>query len=423
MKSPQIVDALDISGHWSIEMNMEELIWRQLRATGLLASHNTVDVVAIGKASVPMARHVRALLGSRISRHIVLTNGENTLSLDATNENIVVGDHPVPGERSLAAGTAIINFFDDPSVSDVTLFLISGGASSICVVPEDPLTLTDLADLWRSALATGIDITTLNQLRAATSRISGGAILRRVRTPSCQSLIMVDNVTSGPRWVASGLTYEYRPQRSEVVKLIELIERSGSPLEEKILAAFEHRSRIMSQPVDTIVKNSVVAEPAMMLECARRRAQQLGYRVIDVGAQIDGDVANVVNDWSRTIERERARGDSICVIGVGEVTVNVHGSGRGGRCQEFAWRMAAVLQHLDRTGVFVARASDGRDFMAGVAGAWVNESTQSRAKTRDLVWSEILAANDSFRALEALGQIIDGAPTGWNLCDLYVAVL
>jgi glycerate-2-kinase len=46
-----------------------------------------------------------------------------------------------------------------------------------------------------------------------------------------------------------------------------------------------------------------------------------------------------------------------------------------------------------------------------------------RATTRGLDWAEVVAQNDSFRALDALGQIIDGGPTGWNLCDLYVALV
>lgn len=423
MNSKQLADALNISSFWLSEFQIDELLQRQLSATGLLDDHSTIDVVAIGKASRTMVTSARSILGSRITRQIVMSNDErNTISKEL-EEQLVIGDHPVPGAMSLAAGAQLLKFLASPTASEVTLFLISGGASSICALPEVPLTLDDLADIWKAALEAGIHITTLNQLRAATSAIAGGAVLRRVRTPKCQALIMVDNVISGPRWVASGLTYEYQPLRGEVVKLVELINRSGSVLEEKILKAFEHRSLVMTQPVATDVDNSVVADPSMMLECARARAQQLGYRIIDMGARIYGDVADVVDEWHRTIEQEKSHGDPICVIGVGEVTVQVRGSGRGGRCQEFAWRMASVLNDLDQPGVFVARASDGRDYLTGVAGAWVDQSTMSRATRREFDWTEIVTGNDSFRALDGLGQIIDGGPTGWNLCDLYVALV
>jgi glycerate 2-kinase len=423
MNSKQLVEALNISSLWLSEFQIDELLQRQLSATGLLDHHSMIDVVSIGKASRTMAKSVRSILGPRIARQIVMSNYESDTTFNELEEQLVIGDHPVPGTKSLAAGAQLLKFLAGSTASDVTLFLISGGASSICVLPEAPVTLDDLAEIWTAALEAGIHITTLNQLRAATSAIAGGAVLRSVRTPKCQALIMVDNVMSGPRWVASGLTYAYQPLRGEVVKLVELINRSESVLEEKILEAFERRSLVMTQPVATDVDNAVVAEPAMMLECARARAQELGYRIIDMGARIHGDVADVVDEWNRTISQELAHGGAICVIGVGEVTVQVRGSGRGGRCQEFAWRMASVLNDLDRPGVFVARASDGRDYLTGVAGAWVDQSTVNRATLRGFDWTEIVTRNDSFRALDGLGQIIEGGPTGWNLCDLYVALV
>jgi glycerate 2-kinase len=423
MNSKQLGDVLDISGQWMVELQMGELLRRQLGVLGLLDDDSTIDVVAIGKASIPMAHHVRSILGLRITSQLVITNDESVPSENSHERGLAIGDHPVPGLRSLKAGSQLVKFLDSGTRSDVTLFLISGGASSICALPEDPLTLEHLSEIWTAALEEGVDITSLNQLRASTSAIAGGAVLHYVRSPKCQSLIMVDNVISGPRWVASGLTYEYRPSREDVVKLVGIIHRSGTPLEEKILEAFENRVLVMAQPVATKVDNSVVAEPAMMLGRARSRATELGYRIVDVGAEIQGDVADIVKEWHSRIQQGLIYGEPLCVIGVGEVTVQIRGPGRGGRCQEFAWRMAGVLKELERNGVFVARASDGRDFLPGVAGAWVDQSTVQRATSQGLDWAEVVAQNDSFRALDALGQIIEGAPTGWNLCDLYVALV
>jgi glycerate 2-kinase len=423
MNLKQLGDALDISGQWTVELQMGKLLRHQLGVLGFLGDESTIDVVAIGKASIPMAHHVRSILGLRIARQLVVTNDESVTPENSHEREVAIGDHPVPGLRSLQAGSQLVKFLNSGTKSDVTLFLISGGASSICALPEEPLTLEHLSEIWTAALEEGTDITSLNQLRASTSALAGGAVLHHVRTPKCQSLIMVDNVISGPRWVASGLTYEFRPPREEVVKLVEIIRRSRTRLEEKILAAFENRVLVMAQPVATKVNNSVVAEPAMMLELARSRATELGYRIVDVGAEIHGDVADVVNEWHSRIRQGLVDGEPLCVIGVGEVTVQIRGKGRGGRCQEFAWRMAGELKDLKSDGVFVARASDGQEFLPGVAGAWVDHSTVQRATTRGLDWAEVVAQNDSFRALDALGQIIDGGPTGWNLCDLYVALV
>ena len=63
---------------------------------------------------------------------------------------------------------------------------------------------------------------------------------------------------------------------------------------------------------------------------------------------------------------------------------------------------------------------DGRDFVKGVAGAWVDETHVARAAaTRGIDWSRIAEQNDTFIGLRTLDQLIDGSSTGWNLCDIY----
>ena len=140
-------------------------------------------------------------------------------SLDADVE-FVIGEHPLPGLGSLMAGERLVEFLESSTDAECTIFLISGGASSLCALPQSPMELDDLHELFAAVLEAGADITTLNQLRAASSRIAGGAILRSVRTPRSLALIMVDNVVSGERWVASGLTFDYEPNRYDVEALL-----------------------------------------------------------------------------------------------------------------------------------------------------------------------------------------------------------
>jgi glycerate-2-kinase len=109
-----------------------------------------------------------------------------------------------------------------------------------------------------------------------------------------------------------------------------------------------------------------------------------------------------------------------CVIGVGEVSVRVRGTGRGGRCQALTWAMARELAELEGAS-FAAVATDGRDHVEGVAGAWCDSGTLERAKSLDLRHEVISKSCDTNRALGELDQLIAGVRTGWNLCDLYVA--
>ena len=422
MTNDLVADAKAISQQWLVELDLRRLIEQRLAAARILDAEFGVDVVAVGKAAREMSIATESILGARVSRTLVICDRESAES-EPRDARVVVGEHPVPGEGSLGAGRSLVAFLDAETGARCTLFLISGGASSLCTLPEQPLDLADLAVVWKSALESGADITTLNKVRASTSQIGGGRVLRHVRTELSYSLIMVDNVLSGAKWVASGLTYEFSPSADEVATLVANLNISDMALRERLMNASGRRSRAMATPITSLHENIVVAQPALILECARVEAKRRGYRVVEMGSDVRGDVRDVCAMWGEVIEASSHGRDPLCLIGVGEVTVRVRGSGSGGRCQEFAWLMAGSLAHLGRTSAFVARASDGRDYLAGVAGAWVDESTVQRAERLGIDWEQILVEHDSHRALDEVHQLLVGGHTGWNLCDVYVAIV
>ena len=409
-------NAISIAGSWLVTLDLAALSAAALADV----SEDRVDIVALGKAAAEMTDAASAVLGERVARRLIVSDGLHDPREDAV---VVVGEHPVPGAGSLAAAQRLIAFLGEPTDAQLTLFLVSGGASSLCARPADPLGLDGLAQLWRAALAAGVDITTLNRLRAATSMIAGGAVLRSVTTARSRTLIMVDNVVSGAPWVASGFTYEYRATPQEVADLLKRVNVPPGPLAERVEAAAATRRAVMRAEPATHHHNLVVADPALLLDEARSRAFELGYEVHSLGAAVQGDVEDAAARFGEVLAGLAGRSGRHCVIGVGEVTVHVRGSGVGGRCQEFAWTMAPMLANLGRPASFVARTSDGRDYVEGVGGAWVDADTTRRVRAAGLDWATIKRENDSHRGLDALGQLIEGAHTGWNLCDLYVVVL
>jgi hydroxypyruvate reductase len=396
-------------------LNLSSLIEDRLDDSSAL--EGSVDLVAIGKVSREMARAAHAVLGQRIRRTIVISDvGDDG---DTSKERVLIGEHPIPGAGSLRAGKEVTSFLVSDGHADSTLLLLSGGASSLCVLPAPPLTLDDLNRIWLAALRAGVDITTLNQIRATTSLIAGGAVLRYVRSTHSKSLILVDNVVSGARWVASAMTYEYRPSSDEVEALWATID-VDTALRTKMQSAFENRSGLMDVRPGLVHENVVVGEPAMMLRSAIEEASRREYHVIDMGARVIGDAQAVAREWGEVARNADAR---TVVVGVGEVTVQVEGGGEGGRCQELAWLMAKELGGHARPSAFVAKASDGRDYVEGVGGAWVSETTMARIGELGLDWSSVARTHDTYPAFRALGQLIEGGHTGWNLCDLYVALV
>jgi len=201
-------DARVICTDWLREMNLARLVDAQLVAAQVVDAD--VDLVAVGKASREMMAAASESLGSGVLRRLTICDAASA-ALGDLGDDVVVGEHPVPGEGSLAAGRALAAFLDEGSRASATIFLLSGGASSLCVMPVLPVDLDDLGAVFDASLASGADITTLNKVRAAVSMLGGGAVLRLVRTDRSLGLIMVDNVVSGAEWVASGLTYNFEP--------------------------------------------------------------------------------------------------------------------------------------------------------------------------------------------------------------------
>lgn len=412
-------DAVAISTHWLDETDLVALC--RARFGELELSDVTVDLVAIGKAAREMAGAATSLLGERVQRRLIVADERATPGRD--DPDVLIGEHPRPGWGSQRAGGALLAYLGEPTDAEVTLFLLSGGASSICVAPVAPVGVADLATLFDAAVTSGLDITALNQLRAAVSIIAGGGVLRHVRTPRSASVILVDNVISGARWVASALTYDYRPSREEVERLLGRVPWVDASWGEHLLEGAQRRVGLLMGPSATRHENVVLADPSLVLRGALDEARRRGYDLHDLGASVQGDVRDVASAWGAVVRDASIAGRATAVLGVGEVTVRVRGAGRGGRCQEFAWLMARELEDLEGEALFLARASDGRDYLQGVAGAWVDTATVSRAEALGVNWRAIATENDSNRALDRLGQLIEGGHTGWNLCDLYLVLL
>ncbi len=85
--------------------------------------------------------------------------------------------------------------------------------------------------------------------------------------------------------------------------------------------------------------------------------------------------------------------------------------------------MAGAFGTNERDVVAVARATDGRDFVRGIAGGWTDGETLRRARERGIDFSSVVRDHDSYSALFELGQLIPGGRTGWNLCDVYLTLV
>jgi glycerate 2-kinase len=167
---------------------------RDAVARALRGHGGPVSVIAIGKAAGSMALGAHDALGASIDATLVITkDGHADPALaDLPNLTLLESAHPVPDERSLAAGAELERRLArlDPRVQPV--FLISGGSSSLVESLREGQALAGLRALNEQGLAAGLDIATLNLRRAALSRLKRGGVARllegrRATRPPCSS--------------------------------------------------------------------------------------------------------------------------------------------------------------------------------------------------------------------------------------------
>ncbi|HET9473150.1 MAG TPA: DUF4147 domain-containing protein, partial [Steroidobacteraceae bacterium] len=90
-------------------------------------------VFAIGKAAAAMALGAHDALGARIRQMLIITkDGHSNPELARlAGVSILESAHPVPDERSLAAGAELVRRIASLDPGQYPIFLVSGGSSSL----------------------------------------------------------------------------------------------------------------------------------------------------------------------------------------------------------------------------------------------------------------------------------------------------
>ncbi|MFN6978720.1 MAG: MOFRL family protein, partial [Gemmobacter sp.] len=132
---------------------------------------------------------------------------------------------------------------------------------------------------------------------------------------------------------------------------------------------------------------------------------------------LTGDVAEAA---ARIVE---AGGAGVTLWG-GETTVQIRGTGQGGRNQELALRVAMLAEAAGWAPgwCFLSGGTDGRDGPTEAAGGIVDAGSLGRMRAAGIDPASALADNDSHRALAASGDLLMTGGTGTNVADLQILI-
>ena len=367
-------------------------------------------LVAIGKAASSMARGALAVLGEAIAAGLIITkhgHADDSLCSQSTVQ-CLEADHPVPGNDSLCAGAAMLDFIRRTPPDSRLLFLISGGASSLVEVLPPGLTLETLSKLNRALLASGLDIDRMNKVRKAVSMIKGGRLRRYLGTRQTTTLLISDVPGDDPTVIGSGML---SPNRET-----EPLPNLPVPIE-RVLDQVKLSPQIETQPL-TSIATAIVATLEDAKLAAEKKARALAYETYLHPQFLRGEAV------ARAFEIANYLRDAPAGIHIwgGETTVVLPASpGRGGRNQHFALAAALALRECD--GIYLlAAGTDGTDGPTDAAGGMIDGQSIARGERLDMDAKHYLANANAGRFLEATGDLITTGPTGTNVMDLVIAL-
>ena len=320
----------------------------------------------------------------------------------------------MPDENSFTAAEAALELVRDLDSSDTVLFLLSGGGSALFEKPLIPG--KELADITRQLLASGADIVEMNTIRKRLSAVKGGRFALACAPAQVFSIVLSDIVGDPLDMIASGPVY---PDRSTCEEAVAIAEKYQLKLSSAARELLRQETPKELTNVTTVVTGSV----RELCAAAAAACRELGYEPVLLTDSLTGESREAGRLLADIVQKNAndLTGGRKAVIAGGETVVHLTGKGMGGRNQELALAAAPGIAGLPAAVFSVG--SDGTDGPTDAAGGYVDGETAAELARQGIDVSRVLAENDSYHALQAVGGLIVTGPTGTNVNDVAVALI
>ena len=371
-----------------------------------------VYLVAVGKAAWQMAAAAQKHLKTGIHAGTVVTKYGHVMG-QLPGIRCFEAGHPVPDENSYLGTQAVLDMTRDLQPEDTVLFLLSGGGSALF---EKPLVEPELLQsITRTMLGSGADIVEINTIRKRLSAVKGGRFAQWCAPARVESIILSDILGDPVDMIASGPAAA-DPVTREQARAVAA--KYGVDTEAAVRSCLEQETPKKLENVHTQVIGSV----RELCAAAEREAAALGYRPVFLSDCLDCEARDAGAYLARELLKHRDSGVKTAVIAGGETVVHLKGTGLGGRNQELAMAAAKVLAGIPNAAL-ISAGSDGTDGPTDAAGGYVDGQTLSDMARAGVDYEAMLANNDSYHALRAVGGLVITGPTGTNVNDVAVALL
>ncbi|MBP6900758.1 MAG: glycerate kinase [Burkholderiaceae bacterium] len=378
-------------------------------------------VIGAGKAAAAMAQCLERHWPGPLQGLVVTRYGHG---LPCQRIEVLEAAHPVPDAAGERAARRMLQQVQGLGADDLVICLLSGGGSALLALPLPGITLEHKQQLHRALLASGASIAEMNCVRRHLSAIKGGRLAAACHPARLVNLLISDVPGDRAEDIASGPSVPDPTTREQAQAVLA---RHAIALPAAVRRVLDDAALSETlKPGDArlpVIESRWVATPQQALEAAARVGREAGLAVHILGDALEGEASAMGRTLGGIALQVARRGQPFatpCVLlSGGEATVQVRGSGRGGRNVEFLLSLALSLQGQAQIHALAADTDgvDGLDGSQPLAGALLAPDSLARAERLGLRAADFLHRNDAHSFFEALGDSLLTGPTLTNVND------
>lgn len=381
-----------------------------------------VIVVGAGKGSAEMARSFEEAWYNKgykdLSGLVITRYGHKK---KCKNINIIEASHPVPDQAGLQATKEMIKLLKTLNEEDLLIVLISGGGSSLLVLPIDGVSLEEKQELTNSLLKCGASISEINSVRKHLSKVKGGNLASYAFPAKIITLAISDVPGDDFGVIASGPTY---PDNTSSINALAVLDKYKISCSKNIYESLNSEVNETPDKEDKIFDRSdfkLIARPQNALLKAAEVSENNKFSSLILSDSIEGESndigmvhAAIVKQVNKYAQPAKA---PLCILSGGETTVTIKSpNGKGGRNTQFLLSLAIALDSVANV-YAIACDTDGIDGSENNAGALLYPDTLERAYKLGLNPKKYLERNDAYTFFFKLGDLVETGPTYTNVND------
>ncbi len=411
--------------HDLVRTEANETLWIGDQSYDLKAFEK-IYVIGAGKATFPIARALDDILGSSITKGVIVCKEgqEGTLK----HIDMRLASHPIPNEVGMAAAAEILDLAGTIGPDDMVFACITGGSSALLPLPVPGISLEDKKIANRLLLTCGANILEINSVRKHLSLIKGGKLARAISPGAFLVNLTVSDVIGDPLDYITDPTVPDTSTFEDARKTLDKYDLWGQmppSVTEYLRAAPEEQET--PKTLKNRMGNHIIVKGDSACEGAARRAQELGFNTMLLSTMFEGESRELGRTFGfiakEIFMNSRPQHAPCAVIGGGETTVTIsNNAGTGGPNQEFA--LGAALEISDDGSIVIAGLdTDGTDGPTLYAGGIADQCSMVRAKEAGVDIFSSLKCHDVTPALLRLEDAIITGNTGTNVNDLKVMLI